>query len=177
MTGPVLVVQVHPLEGSYSAALLGAVVEALDTGGRANEVVRLEQGGAIDTDRLASTGHLIVVAPTWWGAMPARLLAWIQEALGPWIDGGPCVDGRPAGPADRATSPLRAVQRLTVVATHGSSRLVNRLQGEPGRQLWRRSVLPLCAPGARFEWIALHRLDRLGDAERRAFLDRVRHRI
>lgn len=159
-----LVVHFHPLEDSYSAALLGVVIEALDP---APEVVRLGQGESVDETVLAETERLIVVAPTWWGAMPARVLAWIQETLGPWIDGG----------ADRRSSPLRSVERLAVVTTHGSSRFINGLQGEPGRQLWKRAVLPLCADGARFDWIAFYKLDRLGDEDRRAFLERVRREI
>lgn len=160
----VLVVHYHPREDSYSAALLGVVLDRLDPGA---EVVRLGQGEAVDEGRLAAARHLIVVAPTWWGAMPSRVLAWIQELLGPWIDGG----------SDRRSSPLRSVERLTVVTTHGSSRLINGIQGEPGRQLWKRTVLPLCADGAGFHWIALYKLDRLGEPERRAFLDRVGREI
>ena len=166
-----LVLQVHPLEESYNVALLDAVVDALDGEGTPHEVVRLAQGGAVDLERLALAGHLIVVAPTWWGAMPAQLLHWLQETLGPWIDG---VDGVKADPT---RSPLRTVRRLTVVTSHGSSRLVNTIQGEPGRNLWRRSVLPLCAAGATFDWIALYKIDRLEEPARRAFIDRVHDEI
>jgi putative NADPH-quinone reductase len=164
MSPTTLVVQYHPLEDSFGAALLGAVAEALDP---APEVVRLGQGEDVDEARLATAERLIVVAPTWWGAMPARVLAWIQAKLGPWIDGDD----------DRRTSPLRSVERLAVVTTHGSSRFINGLQGEPGRHLWKRTVLPLCADGARFDWIALYKLDRLDQADREAFLDRVGREI
>ncbi len=158
-----LVLQVHPLTGSYNAALLEAVTDTLTTAGRAHRVVRLGQGQTLDPDDLVGIGHLVVVAPTWWGAMPAQLLAWIQDHLAPWIDGEP---------PDRP-SPLHTVQRLSVVATHGSSRFINRLQGEPGLHLWRRTVLPLCAPGARFDWIARYQLDRIDEAARAAFVARV----
>ena len=158
-----LVVQFHPLEESFNRALLDVVVEALDDTGRAHDVVRLAQGGEIRAETLAECGHLIVVTPTWWGAMPARILAWIQKELGPWIDGEARIE----------TSPLRTVQRLTVVTSHGSSRLMNGLQGEPGRQLWRRAVLGLCAPDARFDWVSLYKIDRSTETERRAFVERV----
>ncbi len=163
--------QFHPLTDSYNVALLHAVVDALEETGRPHEVVRLAQGGQVDRERLATSSQLVVVTPTWWGAMPARILAWIQDELGPWIDGGP------DGPADPARSPLRSVRRLTVVTSHGSSRLTNGLQGEPGRKLWRRSVLPLCAPSARFDWISLYKIDRSDEDERRAFVDRVGREI
>ena len=159
--------QYHPLVDSYNEALLQAVVDALEETSRPHELVRLAQGETIDRERLGTTGHHIVVKQTWWGAMPAKVLAWVQDELGPWIDG--------EGPADR--SPLRSVERLTVVTTHGSSRLMNGVQGEPGRQLWRRTVLPLCRPGARFDWISLYKIDRSNEADRRAFIDRVGREI
>ena len=78
---------------------------------------------------------------------------------------------------DPATSPLRSVQRLTVVTSHGSSKLVNVLQGEPGRQLWKRTVLGLCAPNAAFDWISLYKIDRLDLEARRAFLVEVERQV
>lgn len=166
-----MVVQWHPLDESYNVALLAAVVDALEGVGTPHEVIRLAQGDQIDPERLALTGHLIVVAPTWWGAMPARLLDWIQTTLGPWIDGDADPD------ADETPSPIRSVERLTVVTSHGSSRFVNTLQGEPGRNLWRRTILPLCAPDAVFEWIALYKIDRSTEPERTAFIDRIHSEI
>jgi putative NADPH-quinone reductase len=162
-----LVVHVHPLEESYTTALLDAASDGLDQAGATSAVVRLAQGEGIDPAVLAATTHLIVVAPTWWGAMPAQLLAWIQETLGPWVDGS----------RSPASSPLATVQRVSVVTSYGSSRLVNAVQGEPGRHLWLRVVVPLCAPGAELDWIALYRLDRLDLAARQAFLDQVRSRM
>ena len=162
-----LVVHFHPLAESYTEALLDATVEGLGGVGVEPVVVRLGRGQTIADTQLAAAEHLVFVAPTWWGAMPSPILAWIQSTLGPWIDGD----------ADRASSPLRAVRRLTVVTSHGSSRLVNTLQGEPGRQLWRRVVLGLCAPEADFDWVALYKIDRLDEPARRAFLDEVRSRL
>jgi putative NADPH-quinone reductase len=167
LTVRTLVMQFHPLDDSYNVALLNAVVDGLEESGRPHEVVRLAQGGVVDRERLMTTGHLIVVTPTWWGAMPAKILDWIQSELGPWIDGG----------QDPARSPLRSVERLTVVTSHGSSRLMNGVQGEPGRKLWRRSVLPLCAPSARFDWLSLYKIDRSDEAGRQAFVDRVGREI
>ncbi|MEL6985191.1 MAG: NAD(P)H-dependent oxidoreductase, partial [Actinomycetota bacterium] len=69
-----LVMQFHPQADSYNVALLHAVVDGLEETGRPYEVVRLAQGGVVDRERLATTGHLIVVTPTWWGAMPAQIL-------------------------------------------------------------------------------------------------------
>ena len=158
------VVHAHPVPESYSGALLTATLDGLGT--RATpEVHRIgdasEPGPTVD--ELRATDELWFVHPTWWGGQPAVLLDWIQRTLGPWIDGG-----------SSEPSPLGGVQRLTAVTTHGSSAFVNRLQGEPGRQLYRRVIHPLCAPDASFDWLALYTLDRSTEADRAAFLDRVR---
>jgi len=151
-----LVVQAHPAEQSYNAALLDVVVSQLPSAA----VIRLGQEDALTAETFAGVTNLVVVYPTWWGSVPAALLGPLSEILGPWVDGNEPVD----------TSPLRSVEKVNVVTTHGSSRLINQLQGEPGRQLWKRVVLPRCAPGATFAWKSLYKMDRLNDQERRSFL-------
>ena len=59
------------------------------------------------------------------------------------------------------------------VTTHGSTSWVNRLQGEPGRQLLRRSVARLCVAGTRLRWVALYGVDQRSPAEISAFVDRA----
>ena len=157
-----LVVQAHPLEASYNTALLEAVCGALDVSGVDPIVVKLAQGQEPDLIG-ADFEHMIAVCPTWWGGPPAVLLDWLQRTLAPYVDGG-----EPA-----ADSPFRTVRRLSVVTSHGSSLLVNRLQGEPGKQTWSRVILPFCHPDAEFEWISLYKIDRTTAEERVAFLDRV----
>ncbi|MEM7339011.1 MAG: NAD(P)H-dependent oxidoreductase [Actinomycetota bacterium] len=147
---PVAVIQCHPVVDSYSTALLDAVTDGLAQVGATASVVRLALGDEVRLDDLRHARLLIVVAPTWWGAMPAELLAWIQRELGPWIDGD-----HPA-----ATSPLADLDRLVLVTSYGSSRLVNAVQGEPGVHLW-RAVLRACTHQARFERIACFGVDRL----------------
>ena len=157
------VVHYHPVDDSYSAALCRAVCDALESRGAPYRLVRLHRGETADRRRLAATEHLIAVYPTWWGGLPARLLDWLQKTLGPDID------GPPASP-----SALARVRRLTVVATHGSGRLKNTVQGEPGRKLWKRTILGLCAPGAAFGWVALYDLDRLDRADLERFVETAR---
>lgn len=194
------VVHYHPVDDSYSAALCRAVCDALESRGAPYRLVRLHRGETADRRRLAATEHLIAVYPTWWGGLPARLLDWLQKTLGPDIDGpgllgspdgpGQAAAGSPDGtpPADRpagngpsspdgppaSPSALARVRRLTVVATHGSGRLKNTVQGEPGRKLWKRTILGLCAPGAAFGWVALYDLDRLDRADLERFIETAR---
>ncbi len=149
-------VQAHPLEASYSAALLDAVI-AQAPGAR---VLRLGQGDRWTTYSCIDVTDLVMVYPTWWGSPPAVLLGALDEVVGPWVDSN----------LTASTSPLRDVSSLTVITTHGSSKFVNMLQGEPGLQLWKRTVLPLCAKGARFRWQSLYKIDRATDADRTDFL-------
>lgn len=151
-----LVVQAHPLEDSFNAALLDAVVaHAPDA-----RVVRLGQGERWTSYACIDVTNLVVVYPTWWGSLPAMLLEALGDLIGPWVDGDQVA----------ATSPLRTVESVTVVTTHGSSKLINVLQGEPGLQLWKHTVVPLCAPGASFRWQSLYKIDRCTASERADFL-------
>ena len=162
MTRPprTLVVHAHPLAESFNVALLDRVVAALDAAGHAPEIARLYDGA--DPSPLGATS-LVAVYPTWWSGLPAILLDWVQRHIGPWLDRQP----------DAGPSPLRTVERLVAVTTHGSSKLVNVAQGEPGLRHWRRAILPLCGLDARFAWIALYDTDRTTPADRAAFLDRA----
>lgn len=157
----VCVVQFHPVEASYSTALLGAAIAGL--AGHDVEVFRLAEERAPSGAELEAADALVAVHPTWWGGIPAQLLAWVQQELGPWIDGSKPLD----------TSPLRGISKLAVVTSHGSPRWMNVAQGEPGRQLWRRRVAPICSPGTRLDWLALYNIDRCSADDRSTFLARV----
>ena len=158
-----VVLHAHPVDESYSAALRDRAVESLVAAGHSVELVRLAHGEWVSGMDLVGVEGLLVIYPTWWGSTPSTLLDWIQRELSPWIDGD----------ADPAESPLRDVRTLAVVTTHGSSRWINRIQGEPGRQLLGRSVSRLCRPGTDLRWIALYKLDRLEPGELTGFIDRV----
>lgn len=162
-----LVIQVHPLEESYNAALLEAVTGALVDRSVEFRTVRLCQGDHLDVAELADVEHLVAVYPTWWGGLPAPLLDWFQAGVGPVVDGTS---------GDQA-SPLRTVRRISVVTSHGSSRLMNWTQGRSGFQTWKRVLLPLCAPDADFDWISLYKIDRTTEPERRRFVQEVGRRI
>lgn len=155
-----LVVHAHPLEDSYSAALRDAVLETLEAAAVDHQLARL---GAGDEPDLSGVDRLVAVYPTWNGGPPAVMLAWLQRTLAPYVDG-----------EEHGPTPLVGIQTLAVVTSHGSTRFRNRLQGRPGRQTWARVVLPRCAPGACFDWLALYQIDRASAADRHAFIDDVR---
>ncbi len=162
-----VVLHAHPLEECLSATLRDRVSQSLVDAGCEVTVVRITQGEWISADQLADAEGLVLVYPTWWGGLPAPLLNWVQRELAPWIDGA----------ASRASSPLRNIGSFAAVTTHGSTRWVNRLQGEPGLQLLKRSVAPLCAPGTKLRWVALYNIDRCNQQQINTFITTAQARI
>lgn len=158
-----VVLQAHPQPDCLNVALRDRVVQTLERDGHDVQVVRLTQGEWIDGASIVGADGLVFVYPTWWGGLPAPMLGWVQRELVAWIDGS----------ADLATSPLRTVRHLVAVTTHGSTSWVNRLQGEPGRHLLRRSIVRLCARGTRLRWVALYGVDQCTPAELSSFVDRA----
>ncbi len=158
-----LIVQAHPLEDSYSRAMRDVVCESLESAGERYSLARLANGDEPDLDS-HTYDRLVAICPTWWGGPPAVLLDWLQRTLGPIVDGG----------VSELASPFASIREVCVVSSHGSSRLMNRMQGEPGRQTWQRVVLPLCAEDAELHWISLYKIDRSTLEQRQAFLDEVR---
>lgn len=157
-----LVLQVHPVDASFGAAVGAAAMAGLETAGERPALIRLCQGDALERSSFDDVGHLVVVHPTWWGSLPAALLAALQPLIGDEIDS-----------PQRRPGLLRDVSRLTIIATHGGSKFINAVQGEPGRKFWRTHVLSVCRPGASFAWIALHKIDQISHEKRTAFLARV----
>ena len=163
-----IAIHAHPVPESFNAALLGAVIEEFDAcDGRKLTVADLNAGDDPGVDELVAATTLILVYPTWWGGFPAILLDWVQRHLGRWIDGERF---------DR--SPLRNIERIVAITTHGSNLRINAgVQGEPGRQLVQRSMASLCADGVRVDWVAMYGLDSKGEQDRRAFIEDVRKAI
>lgn len=158
-----LVIHAHPLEESYSAALRDAVCESLEANGVDTTLVRMSQGEEPDL-LAASFQHLVAICPTWWGGPPAVMVDWLQRQLAPFVD----------AQEPSAESPFGSIRRVSVVTTHGSSLLMNRMQGEPGKQTWQRVVIPVCHPDAVFDWISYYKIDRSTEEQRAEFLDEVR---
>jgi len=150
--GPDLVVQVHPLEDSYNAALRRAVLGALGPG--ETPCYRLCQGERPPAGELEAAGRIVLVYPTWSGGLPSHLLGWLHELF------------------DEGVRLARATE-LVAVTTCGSSQFVNRVQGEWGRRYLRTELLRRCAPGARFRWLCLYKVDRRSRDEMAAHLERV----
>ncbi len=118
-------------------------------------------------DDLAWAEALVLVYPTWWSGQPAMLKGWIDRV---WVAGvaWKMEDG------DATPTPLlRDVRRIVVVTTHGSSKLINALEGESGKRTVTRSIRAMCSRRTRTTWCALYGIDTTDEARRVAFLDRV----
>jgi NAD(P)H dehydrogenase (quinone) len=190
----VLVVHCHPDPASFVAAARDRAIAGLRQAGR--HAVRvtdlyaegfdpcfdehewrahLEPGSAPavarHTDDLQWCETLVLVYPTWWSGQPAMLKGWIDRV---WVRG---VAWDLPARGERVRPLLRNVRRIVVITTHGSSKLVNAVQGEAGKRTVTRGLRVLCNPLCRTSWIAMYGVDRSDDTSRRRFLDRVERRL
>ena len=185
----VLVVFSHPDPESFAAAALARSLAGLRRAGHEVRVTDLyadgfeaamtaeerrrhqEPGVAPDlqayADDLAWAEALVLVYPTWWSGMPAMLKGWIDRV---WVAG---VAWELPDGANVLRPLLTDVRRIVVVTTHGSSKLMNCLEGESGKRTALRSIRVMCSKRTRTRWVALYGIDRSTAEQRHAFLDRV----
>lgn len=186
----VLVVHAHPVSESFGAAVRDRAVTGLRASGHEVEILDLWESGFDPTlTRTERTGHLeppgtkphlaeefarlrradavVLVYPTWWGGPPAMLKGWFDRV---WANG---VAFRLPPGASSIRGTLRNVRHLVVLTTHGSGKLVNLVEAEPGKVMLRRNLRLMCHPLARFRWVAMYGMDRATDEERSRYLGRV----
>jgi putative NADPH-quinone reductase len=188
-----LVVYCHPLEDSFVAAVRDRVLAGLAAGGAEVRLTDLYADGFDPVFGASERAHhlspgpdpslvsyaadlrwcdtLVLVYPTWWSGQPAMLKGWIDRV---WVN--EVAWSLPDG-ANRLRPELRNVRRLAAVTTHGSSKLINAIEGESGKRTLTRSLRTMCHPLARTTWLAMYGVDNASEADRLAFLDRVEHRI
>ncbi|MDE0670113.1 MAG: NAD(P)H-dependent oxidoreductase [bacterium] len=179
-----LVVLCHPVPESFVAAVATQVVETLDDAGAEPRLLDLYAEGfspaaahasVIETHaaQLRAAEALVVIYPTWWSGLPAMLAGWLEQVVA--ANSTP----RPGRPETTATSRelLANLRYVAAVTTHGSSKLVNAVQGEAGLHFLRHSLHPLCPANCRLRWLAFYDSDRSSMADRRAFLARIDRRL
>jgi NAD(P)H dehydrogenase (quinone) len=187
------VVYCHPNPESFTAAMRDRVVNALEADGhqvRVSDLYADEFEPAMSLhERLThrETEHgpelaeycedlrwcdtLVFIYPTWWSGEPAMLTGWLDRVL---LRG---IAWDLTESKTRITSLLTNVRRVVTITSHGSSKLVNVVEGESGRRVIGRAVRVLCHRFTRTTWLALYNIDRSTEAERTAFLDRVERRV
>jgi NAD(P)H dehydrogenase (quinone) len=192
----VYVVYCHPLPDSFTAGVLDRVLTGLSerdvrvsdlyADGFRSELSAAEHAAHLGdpvallaarpdiaryVEHLRWCDTLVLVYPTWWSGQPAMLKGWLDRV---WVKG--VAWDLPTG-ADRIRPQLRNIRRIVAVTTHGSSKLVNVVEGEGGKRVVTRTMRSLCHPLTRTTWLALYRIDRCSPAQRQAFLDRVERRF
>lgn len=184
------VVYCHPSPTSFTAAALTSALAGLAAAGhevrvtdlyadefapelsaweRTNHLSSPDTKPAIATyaDNLRWCQALVLVYPTWWSGQPAMLKGWIDRV---WV-GGVAYD-LPDG-ANRIRPRLHNIRRIVTVTSHGSSKLVNALEGEGGKRVVSRSLRVLCSRWTRTKWIALYSIDTASSSKRKEHLARV----
>ncbi len=184
------VVYCHPSETSITAAARDRALAGLRAGGHEVRVTDLYADGfRPELSAWERTNHLappdtkpdiapyaanlqwcdalILIYPTWWAGQPAMLKGWIDRV---WVAG--VAYELPEG-ANRIRPRLHNIVRIVAVTTHGSTKLINMLEGEGGKRIVTRSLRVLCSWRARTKWIALYNIDRTSPERREAFLTRV----
>jgi putative NADPH-quinone reductase len=126
---------------------------------------------ARDVEDLRWCEAIVFVYPTWWAGLPAMLKGWIDRT---WMNEVAWV--LPAG-ANTIRPRLTNITRLVAVTTHGSSKFVNALQGEPGKRIITRSIRVMCNRWCRARWIAQYGLDKSTAQDRQHHLETVGQRV
>ena len=187
------VVYCHPNPESFTSAVRERAVAALQAGGHQVRLTDLYADGFEATmssqelrthqelehqpelvgysENLRWCDTLIFIYPTWWSGEPAMLTGWLDRVLLRGVAWGASES------KTRITSLLTNVRRVVVITSHGSSKLLNVIEGEAGRRVIGRAVRALCHRFARTMWLAMYNIDRSTEADRTAFLDRVERRL
>lgn len=188
-----LVVVTHPRQDSLTRAAFERVVAGLTKAGDDVRVLdldaeqfdpiltlaeRLDHLG-VPADRPTNAHHfdallwcerIVLVYPTWFGGQPAMLKGWFDRV---WMHD--VAFHLPEG-ANRIYAKLKNVRRLEIVTSHGSSRTVNFLQGNPGRVTVFRTLRILCHPLCRTRFTAIYDIDRATPEKTGEWLDMVERR-
>jgi putative NADPH-quinone reductase len=185
-----LVVHAHPDPDSFSAHLFHCVRDGLEAAGHEHRSIDLYEEGftaAMSEEewRLHRETHdhkpwtsehhallewadtIVWVYPTWWSGPPAILKGWVDRV---WTN-GIAYEHTEKG---LIPGPLTHIRRMVVVTTHGSSRIVNMLEGDVGKKMIRRTLRALCGWRCRTRWLAMYDLDRSTPSQRMRFATRVR---
>jgi NAD(P)H dehydrogenase (quinone) len=191
-----LLVYCHPDPQSYCSVLRDAAVQTLQSGGHELRVIDLYAEGfnpvfSAEEKRtyLTDTGkniagvaqHVealrwadgwVVVYPTWFYGAPAMLKGWLDRV---WLPG---VSFRIATAKQRTIGgELSNIKLFIGITTSGSPWWWLKVIGDPGRSLFMKGLRPLYAKSCRRKWLQLYNMNHVTQAEREAFVARVRREL
>lgn len=184
----ILVLHAHPVETSFSAALLRIVVEHLTAGGHSVDACdlyaedfdprmsRAERLGYHDApaniesvrgyvERLRKAEALVLVFPVWNCGYPAILKGFFDRVFLPGVS-FKLVDGevRPS---------LHHIRKITAVTTYGGSWFRAALVGNPPRKLVTRVLRATVKPGAPVSYLAHYSMNLSTERSREKFMAKV----
>lgn len=194
--GRAFVLHAHPCRDSFNAALFERASEALARGGWEVDPCDLYAEGfdpvmseadrreyhdlAINrsrvgpyVERLLAARALVLVFPVWNYGFPAIMKGFFDRVFLPGVSF--TMSGADSGEGDRGTlrGALHNIERLGAVTTYGGDRLRTFLAGNPPKRFVTRAVRATVHPRAKTRYLALHDMNNVDDAGRRAFLDEV----
>ena len=142
-----LILQAHPSENSFNQAILDTALVSLQRSGINPTLIRLGK---------EKPSALILIYPTWWGGYPASLMQWLNEMC------------------QSQSDLLQDVRTILSITTHGSSKLINLLQGEWGRSYTKNRIAKICDNSVQLKWTSLYKIDRCTDEELKNYLAKVK---
>ncbi len=191
-----LLVHCHPDPDSFGAALRRTAVDALRGAGQElreidlyaegfdpvlslqerrtylNDTQKNIDGVAHHVEALRWAEGWLVIYPTWYYGAPAMLKGWLDRV---WLPG---VTFRVASAKERTiTGELKNIRLFVGITTSGSPWWWLKVIGDPGRSLFMKGLRPLYARRCRMRWLQLHNMNHVTDADREAFLARVRQQL
>ena len=186
----VLVVYAHPNPESFNSSIQQLVCSELKSRGDQVQYLDLYQDGFdpcmsreerlvyMNKDytttvqpyvqQLQQADALILIYPTWWMGPPAILKGWFDRVWLPSV----VADFGPKG----VTGKLTNIKKIMVITTLGSSWLRMNLVGNPPKFMM-KTCLKLCTGYKQFDWLALYSMDKIDQADRTRFLDKVQQKL
>lgn len=184
----ILVLHAHPVETSFSAALLRIVVERLTAAGHNVDACdlyaedfdprmsRAERLGYHDipanaenvrdyVERLRTAEALVLVFPVWNYGYPAILKGFFDRVFLPGVS-FKLVDGE-------VQPSLHHIRKIVAVTTYGGSWLRAALVGNPPRRLVTRVLRATVKPGAPVAYLAHYSMNLSTERSREKFMAKV----
>lgn len=186
----ILVIYCHPNPESFTAAVKDRAIASLKEAGHGVDLIDLyaegfdpvmsrdERAGYHTREenrrpveahlaRVQAADGLLFIYPTWWYGQPAMLKGWLDRVLIP----------HEAFSMPEGNQPIRGlmtnIRFLGAITSLGSPLWWWWIVGRPGQRILMTGIRALCGPICKTKWLALHRIDVVGEKERKAFLDRV----
>jgi NAD(P)H dehydrogenase (quinone) len=113
---------------------------------------------------------LVFVYPTWWSQPPAILKGWLDRVLVPGVSFTFDASGK-------VRPGMQHVKRIVGISTYGSPWTYVKLTTDGGRRMITRALRMSCGLRTPTTWLGLYAVDTAGPEERKAFVDRVEHRL